>query len=67
MMKNTEMKTACAEVRASAETNTPMPSDASTYGSVTISRAIQLPVGQRPKTAPAATVAISMSAKATPT
>ena len=34
MMKKTVMKTACAEVFASAETNTPIASDASTNGSV---------------------------------
>ena len=54
------MNTACAELRASAETNTPIASDASTKGSVTTNSASTLPRGQMPNTMPDAPTAISM-------
>ena len=52
MMKKTVRKTACAEVRASAETKTPIASEASTKGSVTTKSVTQLPRGQKPKSEP---------------
>ena len=51
-MKKTVMNTACADVRASAETKTPIASEASTNGRVTTRSASQLPRGQMPKTMP---------------
>src|SRR5262245_50708967 len=62
MMKNTVTKTAWADVWATAETRTPIASDASTNGSVTANRASQLPCGQTPKQIPAASVAETRSA-----
>ena len=55
--KKTETKTACAESRASDETNTPMPSVASMKGSAPVYRTRTLPAGQNPYRRPAATIA----------
>ena len=56
------MKTACADVRASVETNTPIASEASTNGNVTANSATQLPRGQIPKKSPGSRVAHKSSA-----
>jgi len=45
-MKNTEMNTACADVRAMAETSTPTASDATMNGSATTKSVRRLPFGQ---------------------
>ena len=60
-MKKTAMNTAWAEVRASADTKTPMASEASTKGRVATESVTQLPRGHTPKITPAAAVETNIS------